>query len=111
MRNRTTIVIAHRLSTIKNADVIYVMNEGKIVESGGSIHLFMSLEAITQSYVICRSTSANNICAYSLEKWTKEASSDILSNNLSTTSNGEFILRNSGTISFIFLTVRISSYS
>ncbi len=35
MRNRTTIVIAHRLSTIKNADVIYVMNEGKIVESGG----------------------------------------------------------------------------
>ena len=27
---RTTIVIAHRLSTIRQADVIYVMNEGKV---------------------------------------------------------------------------------
>ena len=34
MRNRTTLVIAHRLSTIKNADLICVMHEGKIVEQG-----------------------------------------------------------------------------
>lgn len=34
MKDRTTIVIAHRLSTIKNADMICVMNEGKIVEAG-----------------------------------------------------------------------------
>lgn len=34
MKDRTTIVIAHRLSTIKNADMICVMHEGKIVEAG-----------------------------------------------------------------------------
>jgi len=34
MKNRTTLVIAHRLSTIENADVIVVMDKGKIVESG-----------------------------------------------------------------------------
>ncbi|MCF0206939.1 MAG: ATP-binding cassette domain-containing protein, partial [Bacteroidales bacterium] len=34
MANRTSIVVAHRLSTIKNADLIVVLNEGKIVEVG-----------------------------------------------------------------------------
>lgn len=34
MRSRTTIAIAHRLSTIRNADMICVLHEGKIVEQG-----------------------------------------------------------------------------
>lgn len=34
MKGRTTIVIAHRLSTVINSDVIYVIKNGKIVESG-----------------------------------------------------------------------------
>ena len=34
MKNRTTLVIAHRLSTIKDADLICVMHDGEIVESG-----------------------------------------------------------------------------
>jgi ATP-binding cassette subfamily B protein len=33
-RNRTTIIIAHRLSTIRNADLICVLENGKITESG-----------------------------------------------------------------------------
>ncbi len=34
MRGRTTIVIAHRLSTVVNADIIHVLDHGRVAESG-----------------------------------------------------------------------------
>ena len=33
-KSRTTIIIAHRLSTVRNADCIYVLDQGKLIEAG-----------------------------------------------------------------------------
>jgi subfamily B ATP-binding cassette protein MsbA len=40
MQGRTTLVIAHRLSTVRNADLIHVFSQGKVVESGDHDQLY-----------------------------------------------------------------------
>ena len=42
MKGRTTIAIAHRLSTIQDADVIFVMESGKVIEQGSHESLLAS---------------------------------------------------------------------
>ena len=39
IKNKTALVIAHRLSTIRNVDIIYVIDQGKIVEKGNHASL------------------------------------------------------------------------
>jgi ATP-binding cassette subfamily B protein len=39
MRDRTTIVIAHRLSTVRNADLLAVLDRGRLVEAGSHVEL------------------------------------------------------------------------
>ncbi|MFT3905714.1 MAG: lipid A export permease/ATP-binding protein MsbA [Steroidobacteraceae bacterium] len=48
VRNRTTFIIAHRLSTVEHADLIVVMREGRIIESGTHAALLAASGAYAQ---------------------------------------------------------------
>ena len=49
-RNKTTLVIAHRLSTIHNADKIFVMKNGKVINSGNHEFLISNCEEYKSLY-------------------------------------------------------------
>ena len=49
-KNKTTLVIAHRLSTINNADKIFIMKSGKIIDSGKHEHLIQNCEEYKTLY-------------------------------------------------------------
>lgn len=51
MKDRTSVIIAHRLSTIKNADCIYVLKKGSIMESGTHEELIRKENGIYKSLV------------------------------------------------------------
>ena len=49
-KNKTTLVIAHRLSTIHNADKIFVMKSGKVINSGNHNFLIDNCEEYKTLY-------------------------------------------------------------
>ena len=51
MKNRTSLIIAHRLSTIEDADLIYVLNNGKIVDSGTHSNLIKTSKLYSQLHL------------------------------------------------------------
>ena len=51
-RGRTTIVIAHRLSTVVGSDVIYVIENGRVAESGSHAELIASGGAYARQYAL-----------------------------------------------------------
>lgn len=52
MRGRTTLVIAHRLSTIEKADMIVVMEDGRIIEQGSHSELLEQQGAYSKFYIL-----------------------------------------------------------
>ena len=55
MEGRTSFVIAHRLSTIQTADLILVMNQGKIIEQGNHHNLMQMKGFYYQMQQTCQS--------------------------------------------------------
>lgn len=50
MKGKTVLIIAHRLSTVEDADVIYVINEGKVADSGTHEYLLSNCDLYQNLY-------------------------------------------------------------
>ena len=64
MRDRTTLVIAHRLSTVVDADLIYFLDSGRVVESG------------THNELMLRNGAYARLCRLQFHDWEQERQSD-----------------------------------
>ena len=68
MQGRTTLVIAHRLSTVMDADLIHVINQGELVESGSHTELIAQEGIYARLYQLqfrdeVQQQAANNVQA------------------------------------------------
>lgn len=50
-KSRTTLIIAHRLSTIKNADIIFVLDKGSIIQSGSHSDLILNKDGFYNNLI------------------------------------------------------------
>ena len=50
MKNRTSLIIAHRLSTIEDADIIYILDQGKIAGKGSDKELLKNNSIYSELY-------------------------------------------------------------
>jgi ATP-binding cassette subfamily B protein len=60
-KKTTILVVAHRLSTIKNADMVYVVNSGSIVEKGSYMELSLKIGSKLNSMLINQNQLFNKI--------------------------------------------------
>ena len=61
VRNKTLIVIAHRISSIKNADCIYVIENGRITGNGRHEDLLRTNETYSRLWKISQESIAWNV--------------------------------------------------
>ena len=81
----TTVVVAHRLTTIQNSDLIYVLNEGKIVETGNHNSLIKE-KGIYCSYFKSQET-ANSVYDNKLHEKHDDSINKVEEDQLSVSSN------------------------
>ena len=59
MKNKTSLIIAHRLTTIEDADLIYILDKGKIIDSGNHQELLEKSDLYSQLHLKEKLENAN----------------------------------------------------